>query len=252
MPHTAEQTTSPRNIVSTNETPDVASSTEDYARRFSGGVGAYFLEVQASRVLQMLKPWPGASVLDVGGGHAQLVGPLSRHGYQVTVLGSDASCRQRLEPLLETDSFEFQTGALLDMPFETNAFDVVVAVRMLPHLEDWPRFVSEMCRVARRAVVVDYPDKRSFNALSDMMFGAKKALEGNTRPYRCFRRRELLGEFDRGRFGSPLFRPQFFLPMVVHRTMRLPPVSKALETLARSAGLTRLFGSPVILRVTSE
>ena len=39
-------------------------------------------------------------MLDVGGGHGQLAIPLCRAGYRVTVLGSDASCRRRLEALV--------------------------------------------------------------------------------------------------------------------------------------------------------
>ena len=55
--------------------PDVETASEDYARRFAGEVGRYFLDVQAEIVLEMLASWPQASVLEVGGGHAQLAGP---------------------------------------------------------------------------------------------------------------------------------------------------------------------------------
>ena len=50
------------------EEADVTTSSADYARRFAGGVGAWFLEVQAKATLDLLAPWPGASVLDVGAG----------------------------------------------------------------------------------------------------------------------------------------------------------------------------------------
>ena len=49
------------------EEPDVETSSEGYAHRFSGQVGRYFLEVQAAITLEMLAPFPGARVLDVGG-----------------------------------------------------------------------------------------------------------------------------------------------------------------------------------------
>ena len=65
--------------------PDVETSSEDYARRFAGGVGAWFVEAQARITLELLAPWPRARVLDVGGGHAQLTGPLVEAGYDVTV-----------------------------------------------------------------------------------------------------------------------------------------------------------------------
>ena len=61
------------------ETADVETSSEDYARRFSGRVGEYFLEVQARAALDLLVPWPGARVLDVGGGHGTLGIPDGAH-----------------------------------------------------------------------------------------------------------------------------------------------------------------------------
>ena len=52
--------------------PDVETASDDYAARFAGPVGAWMLQVQERAVLELIAPWPGASVLDVGGGHAQL------------------------------------------------------------------------------------------------------------------------------------------------------------------------------------
>jgi 2-polyprenyl-3-methyl-5-hydroxy-6-metoxy-1,4-benzoquinol methylase len=63
------------------EYADVETSSEGYARRFSGEVGKYFLEVQTQITLELLKPWPRARVLDVGGGHGQLALPLVNAGY---------------------------------------------------------------------------------------------------------------------------------------------------------------------------
>jgi len=68
--------------------PDVATSSDDYARRFARPVGEWFLSVQEQACLDLVRPWRGGSVLDVGGGHAQVAVPLAREGYAVTVLGS--------------------------------------------------------------------------------------------------------------------------------------------------------------------
>ena len=236
--------------ITPHETPDVESSTDDYARRFAGPVGQYFLDVQAREMLDLIRPWPGARVLDIGGGHAQLAGPLVRAGYQVTVLGSDDRGRDRLDRCLEPETFDYEVGNLLELPFDADSFDVVLAFRMLPHLHRWQTLISEMCRVAQRAIVVDYPDLCSFNAVSKLFFCAKKAVEQNTRPFRCFHRQDILTEFATGGFGSPELRPQFFLPMAAHRVMRSAAVSRTLEGTARLAGFTGWFGSPVIARVT--
>lgn len=234
------------------EAPDVETASEDYARRFAGEVGRYFLDVQAATVLELLAPWPGARVLEVGGGHAQLAGPLVERGYRVTVTGSEEVCRQRLDRSLAPGAFEFEVCDAARLPFPDRSFDVVVAVRLLTHLDGWRAALAEMCRVARRAVIVDYPDTRSFNRLYGALFAWKQKAEGNTRAFRCFQPREVIAECARHGFGRPETRRQFFVPMVVHRKLGRAGASRAMERASVFLGLTRALGSPVILRVQRE
>lgn len=229
--------------------PDVETSSEDYARRFSGEVGRFFLEVQNETVLDLLAPWPGARALDVGGGHAQLAPALVERGFRVTVAGSDEVCRTRLDRTLPPGSFEFRACDLLALPFPDRAFDVVVSLRLLAHVERWRELVAELCRVADRAVVLDYSDSRSFNQLYGPLFSWKKAVEGNTRTYRIFKPGEIAGEAARHGFGRPAERRQFFLPMVVHRAVKSGGFSRVSERVGSALGLTRWLGSPIILRV---
>jgi ubiquinone/menaquinone biosynthesis C-methylase UbiE len=229
--------------------PDVETASEDYARRFAGEVGRYFLDVQAETVLDLLTPWPRARVLEVGGGHAQLAGSLIGRDFQVTVTGSEEACRERLDRNLPPGSFEFQVCEAASLPFPDRSFDAVLAVRLLTHLEGWRETLTEMCRVAGKAVIVDYPDTRSFNRLYSPFFAWKKAVEGNTRTFHCFSPREVIDECARHGFGRPVVRRQFFVPMVVHRAAGQAGVSRVLERASRVLGLTRAFGSPVLLRV---
>jgi SAM-dependent methyltransferase len=231
------------------EFADIETASDDYARRFSGEVGAFFLAVQTRLTLDLLQPWPKATVLDVGGGHGQVALPLVQKGYRVTVAGSSPSGRRRLDSLLPSGSFEFQSCNLLKLPFGDKSFDIVVSFRLLPHIEEWPELIAEMCRVAEKAIIVDYPDIRSFNFFSEFLFGAKKAVEGNTRPFRCFNRSEVLEPFQKNRFIQPVFRPEFFVPMAIHRVIKNRAFSRAVESISQGLGLTRLWGSPIILRV---
>ena len=84
---------------------DIETSSEDYAKRFSGKIGEYFLSVQSVITLKLLKKWANAKVLDVGGGHAQLAVPLIENGFNVTIAGSDESCRKRLDKFLSSSYF---------------------------------------------------------------------------------------------------------------------------------------------------
>jgi SAM-dependent methyltransferase len=237
-----EQTASP-----SRETGDVESSTNGYARRFAGAAGAWMLRVQEELAFATFRKWPGGTVLDVGGGHGQIAVPLARGGWQTTVYGSMPSCGERLRSLLPDGSCRFLSGDLLQLPFPDRHFDIVSSFRLLTHCERWERLVGELCRVARHAVVVDYPTSQSLNVIAPALFGAKKRLEGDTRQWHLFRHEEVSRAFVRNGFAGISRRRQFFLPMVVHRKLGMPALSKLPEGLFRLTGLTGLFGSPVVL-----
>jgi 2-polyprenyl-3-methyl-5-hydroxy-6-metoxy-1,4-benzoquinol methylase len=228
--------------------PDVETSSAAYARRFQGAVGDWFLEVQARLTLELLRPWPGARVLEVGGGHGQLTGPLVEAGYEVTVLASDESCRERVRPWVDAGRARFEVGDLSQPPGGRSAFDLALSFRLLPHVGDWPALVAGLCRAARWAVVLDYPTRRSVNNWSGAFFDVKKQVEGDTRPFRVFDDREVEEAFAAQGFTATARRPQFLLPMALHRGLRAAPLSRGLEAAAAGLGLTRRWGSPVVLR----
>ncbi|MFL5495805.1 MAG: class I SAM-dependent methyltransferase [Gemmatimonadales bacterium] len=231
------------------EDADIETSSEDYARRFSGSVGQWFLDLQAATALDLLRDLPsGASVLDVGGGHAQLTDALLGAGYDVLVAGSDPSCAARLAPWREIRRLRFEVVDLRALPYPDQAFDAVLCFRLLPHSVAWTRLVGELCRVARRAVVVDYPSRRSVNLIADQLFGLKHRIERNTRPYAVFRPAEVRAAFAARGFQVRREQPQFLLPMVLHRWIGSARVAKVLELPGRWIGLRRLLGSPVIIR----
>ena len=196
-----------------------------------------------------MRPFPDASVLDVGGGHGQLAVPLCRAGWRVTVLGSDESCRHRIQSIVDSGACRFRVGDVVRLPFPDNSFDVALSFRLLTHCERWPELVRELCRVARQAVIVDYPTGQSLNAVAPALFGAKKKFEKNTRTWALFRHRQVIDEFAKNGFVPAETKKQFFLPMVLHRMLKCRAASAALEAFCRALGLTRRWGSPVIVRM---
>ena len=165
------------------EIADIETSSEDYATRFSGAIGKWLLQVQETATLNMLKAYPQAKVLDVGGGHGQITKALIDAGYDVTVLGSAEECKNRIQLYIDKGQCAFQVGNVLDMPYPDDAFDVVISYRFLAHVTRWQQFLKELTRVASQAVMVDYPTVRSVNAVAPALFKFKKGLEGNTRPF---------------------------------------------------------------------
>ena len=268
------------------ETADIETSNDDYATRFKGAVGAWMLAVQERGVMKLLEggaqpsrqaekvakrlagtaaphqtldngrlagtaaPHP-LSILDVGGGHGQLAFPLVRAGYDVTVIGSDASCEHRIRELTESGAATFEVGNVIALPYPDKSFDVVVAVRMLTHCERWQELVAEMCRVSRGVVITDYPTCQSLNAAAPALFDAKKKYEKNTRTWKLFKHREVRDAFAASGYAETGRYAQFFLPMVVHRALKCKALSALMEKVCRALGLTRLWGTPVIIRMQS-
>ncbi len=112
------------------------------------------LDVMKRKSVEMLKLQPGYSVLDVGCGVGHdaeavlaIVGPAGR------VVGIDAG-RELIEKAIERTKAkfprpDFQIGDALALEFADNTFDASRIDRVLQHLNDPARAISEMVRVTR-------------------------------------------------------------------------------------------------------
>ncbi len=224
--------------------PDIETASADYATRFAGKSGEYLLSVQNNIARGFLLDFPDAKILEVGGGHGQLRGLYSELGNRYVLQGSRSECFDLLEDAGPNESRTICD--LRQLPYEDNEFDVVIAIRLLCHLSDWDTVYREMCRVAKCAVIIDFPTKRSLNALTPLLFSVKKKIEKNTRHYETFHPSSFTAiptahGFDRIRRTN-----QFFLPMVVHRVLGGNIVARFVESVCRGIGLTACFGSPVL------
>ncbi|HET9886610.1 MAG TPA: methyltransferase domain-containing protein [bacterium] len=226
--------------------PDIASSHDDYARRFSGEVGRWFLERQKNIVLELLAPLGVETILEVGGGHAQLTQSLVEAGYKVSVQGSDVSCSVRLRRIYSDRDVPFLLGALEHLPAGDGTFDAVVTVRTMAHVDDPPVFLAECARVARRAIVLDYPSQRSVNRFADIFFAAKQSIEHDTRRYRSFADADVERWMAQAGFHRKRNVRQFFWPMAIHRLHKNSSAAAALEKVPQLVGLTTALGSPVL------
>lgn len=234
------------------EKPDIHSSSPEYAGRFSGAAGRWFLEVQEQATSALLSDLTFSSVVDVGGGHCQNLPLLRPYCQEVTVIGSDAVCPELLRPFLQDGRVVFKSAPLVQTGLAEMSFEVVLSYRMLTHLHDWKALVAELCRLAKTTVLVEFPVRVGFNKLSNQFFSIKKGVEGNTRPYTLFDEKEICREFHSHRFRLHSRRSQFFWPMALHRLHGSAWCGQLLESLPAATGLTVRLGSPVIARFDRE
>jgi len=224
---------------------DVETASDAYAARFAGPVGGWLLEVQTARFRELLGSCGRLSVLEVGGGHGQLTAALLADGHRVVSQGSRTSCHARLRAAQA--QVAHVTSSLVGLPFADRSFDLVIAIRLLAHVEDWRGLLAELSRVSSGLVLVDFPIRGALHRAAPWLFGAKRRLEGNTRPYFDY----TVGEVEAALRADGLevlgVRRQFSLPMVLHRTLGMPAVSRVLEGIASVVGVTAAVGSPALL-----
>lgn len=237
-------------LVHNTLTPDIETASDDYHARFTGAVGKFFLEVQEHRIIAMLARIGAGPfrILEVGGGHGQITEALVKGGHSVQVQGSSETCFRRLEKLRGQypERLGFTQSDLWRIPFQDREFDVVIALRLLAHVEKWRELLGEMARLSKRAVIFDFASVSALNALSPLLFSVKRKIEGNTRPYFSYRSSKIRAVMEELGFERTDERRQFFFPMGLHRLIGSPRISLAAESAARSLGFSDRLGSPAI------
>jgi SAM-dependent methyltransferase len=231
-------------------TPDIETASDGYARRFAGPTGAFFLDVQKKTAQRLLGPASRPlRVLEIGGGHGQLTPFLLEQGHEVWVQGSDPACAARIAGLRAADGgrARFVAASLFDLPFADRSFDLVVAIRLLAHVERKDALFAEMARVCRHRLLVDFAPLASANLLEPLLFRLKRRIEGDTRPFFVHRRATLEAGLERHGFVRFALMRELALPMGVHRALGRRGLSETLEAGGRALGLTRLFGAPAFL-----
>ncbi|MCC6953743.1 MAG: methyltransferase domain-containing protein [Deltaproteobacteria bacterium] len=230
--------------------PDIETASQGYAARFAGPVGEYFLQQQRTLVDELMshageRP---LQVLDVGGGHAQLTPLLLERGCEVFVHGSSINCAERLKGLGgAAEQLHFFVSPLDAIRPPIPQFDVVLAFRLLPHVLDWQRFLTQIAQFTRSQLIFDFTSIASLNAFSPIFFKLKKQIEKNTRPYFVHSLRQIEDHVAELGFEEIAVRKQFSFPMGAHRALNDVRRSKAIESVSKKLYLTSLIGSPVIV-----
>jgi hypothetical protein len=141
----------------------------------------------------------------------------------------------------------FARGDAHALEFDDCAFDAVVCLRVLMHTPGWAASLAELCRVARRRVVFDYPALLSAAVLQAASRRILSALGMRVEAYRVFSERSIRAALARNGFRVVGCHRQFVLPIGLHKRLGSPSVTKRTERLLALAGLNRLAGSPVTI-----
>ena len=99
---------------------------------------------------------PGGSALDVACGSGKLTAELAKLAADGRVVGLDFSSEMLAVARREYPEIEFVVGDALHLPFDDASFDASTIAFGLRNLADPIRGLTEMVRVARRTVVLEF------------------------------------------------------------------------------------------------
>jgi ubiquinone/menaquinone biosynthesis C-methylase UbiE len=227
--------------------PEMARTFDE--KRFGGPIGELVAGTQARVLANMIGRIHQRDILDVGTGTGRAALLFARGGAHVTAVDASeemlAVARQRAAE--QGVKVHFQVGDVHALGFPDRSFDAVVCLRVLMHTPDWRRSIAELCRVAERLVVVDYPSARSVAILEAAARRLAHAAGSRTEPYRVLSQRAVAEAFDRNGFRIRSVHRQFVLPIALHKTIGSRRFTLWSEKLLDRAGLLKPFGSPVTL-----
>jgi len=228
---------------------DPAMADRFEASRFGGPIGRLIAETQEGQIASFLSPLDGRRVLDVGTGTGRAAIALAKRGAQVT--GVDASG----EMLSVAEQRARAAGVRIDfhredvhhLSFPDRAFDDVVCLRVLMHTPDWQRSLAELCRVASRRVVLDFPAATSAASIESIARRLVKPFAPGAEAYRVFRSSSVATALESNGFRLVSQHRQFVLPIALHKRIGSRRWTERVEAMLSRAGLLRVFGSPVTI-----
>jgi SAM-dependent methyltransferase len=227
--------------------PATARTFDD--RRFGGPIGALVADTQARVLVEAVASLGRPSVLDVGTGTGRAALLLARQGARVT--GIDASeemlavARRRAQA--EGLDIVFRPGDAHRLDAPDRSADAVVCLRVIMHTPDWRASVQELCRVADKLLILDFPSARSAALVESLARRAGHAVGLSAEPYRVFRLRSVEAALAASGFRVRTIHRQFVLPIALHKAVGSAGLTVRLERALGAVGLRTLFGSPITL-----
>ena len=227
---------------------------EEYDKdRFGGEFGNY-LEAQEVRTFLSLTDGCTGRVLDAGSGTGKLAIALMQKSREVIAIDSSEEMLRIGRGKADKETMKLRSAIcdVHNLCFRENTFECVISSRLLMHLNHWRKGLSELCRVARGIVIVDFPPLRGFIGLDSTLKRCKKFFSSNTKAYRAFLMSSIAKELQKHHFRIVVVKKQFSLPIAFHRWLNRPWLSLKIEKSCRILGLTWLLGAPVTLKAVKN
>jgi SAM-dependent methyltransferase len=132
------------------------------------------IELESQLMINLLKPCPGESVLDIGCGTGISTEPLLARGLNAT--GIDPS-QYMLDIASETlgQKADLYRGFAEDLPFDDNSFNHATFFTTLEFVDDPAKALEEACRVAKDRVFIGFLNSYALKGIQRRLQGIFKS-----------------------------------------------------------------------------
>lgn len=225
---------------------DPATARSFDAERFGGPIGDWIRSSQERAVFSVLPDdISGWDVVDVGAGTGRFTIPFLEAGAGVTACDASGEMLKVLMEKTENPRLRIQTIDAHQLDFPDHVFDCALAFRILMHVIDWRRSLSEVLRVSRNWVIFDLPPRRGFLILVPVWHRIQQIFHKNVQTYQTISVAEVRRILEQNEYEVIHIDHGFFLPLVVHRFFGSVRWARYFEGIFLKIGLTRCFGSPL-------
>lgn len=107
----------------------------------------------------------GKKVLDIASGEGYGSNLLADYANQVKGVDISAESIFHAQNTYKKSNLDFQVGSVLEIPAESESFDLVVSFETIEHIEDHQRMISEIKRVLKQngVLIISTPEKSIYS-----------------------------------------------------------------------------------------
>ena len=126
---------------------------EQYDARFEKPGTRYRLDLEIKLILDLMAPYSGSRILDIGCGTGLSLEPLLDRGLNLTGIDASPYMLDKAHERLG-NQVALHRGVAEDLPFEDNAFDTALFFTSLEFMDRPAKAIEEACRVAKDQVII--------------------------------------------------------------------------------------------------
>jgi SAM-dependent methyltransferase len=218
-------------------------------QKFGGPVGRMIKEYQEEIITLFLNDVAGSKILDLGAGTGRTAIPLSMRGAWVTAVDASFPMLQivKEKSWLQGGSVRCTRGDAHQLPFRNREFDTVISLRMLMHVIDWKKTISEICRISRNNVLIDFPPAIGFAGLAPLVHPVRKLINRKYQSYRVYTIHSVVRELCLNGYRPAAVDRHLVLPFGLHRLLGSVNFTVKIESVLKRLGLTDILGAPVTI-----